>query len=494
MTTRFLDHLKAGIGRPAYDRRAVAMGIVHLGVGAFHRAHQAAYCDDVLAAGDLRWGIEGVSLRSPSMRDALAKQDWLYTLCIRSGHGDRARVIGSLGNMLVAPENPQDVLAALCRPETKIISLTITEKGYCHDPASGDLADAHPDILHDLDNPHAPKTAPGFLVEAIRVRREKGLAQPTILSCDNLPSNGRTAKSILTQFATLRDPGLGRFVEDEIRCPSTMVDRIVPATTDADRDKVAATLGVRDAWPVMTEPFSQWVIEDDFAQGRPDWDTHGAQFVRDVEPYELMKLRLLNGSHSAIAYLGYLAGFETVSDAIANPDMATFVRTMMDVEATPTLPPLSEIDLDAYKTALLDRFANPALKHRTWQIAMDGSQKLPQRLLAPIREHLAKGRQFNRAALAVAGWMRYAAGLDEKGRVIDVRDPLQEVFTRIRHKAGADPDRLVAEFLQIREVFGDDLPDNDRFVESVRRALAALLTHGAAECLARAVSGPDTSL
>lgn len=494
MTTRFPDDLKADIDRPTYDRGAVATGIVHLGVGAFHRAHQAVYCDDVLAAGDLRWGIEGVSLRSPSIRDALAKQDWLYTLCVRSGQGDGARVIGSLGNILVAPEDPQSVIAALCRPDTRIVSLTITEKGYCHDPASGDLAETHPDIRHDLENPHAPKTAPGLLVEAIRLRREQGLPQPTILSCDNLPSNGRTAKAILTQFAGLRDPDLGRFVENEIRCPSTMVDRIVPATTDADRENVETMVGARDAWPVMTEPFSQWVIEDDFTRGRPDWDAHGAQFVRDVEPYELMKLRLLNGSHSAIAYLGYLAGFETVSDAIANPDMATFVRAMMDREATPTLPPLPEIDLGAYKTALLERFANPALKHRTWQIAMDGSQKLPQRLLAPIRDNLATGRSFDRAALAVAGWIRYAAGSDEAGQGIDVRDPLQEVFTRLRQKAGLDPDRLVAEFLQIREVFGDDLPDNECFVKCVREALAALLARGAAECVARAAAGSDTSL
>jgi len=494
MTKCFPDDLKADVARPTYDRDAVAPGIVHLGVGAFHRAHQAVYCDDVLAGGDLRWGIEGVSLRSPSMRDALAKQDWLYTLCVRSGPGDMPRVIGSLGNVLVAPENPQNVIAALCRPDTRIVSLTVTEKGYCHDPASGDLAEANPEVRHDLENPHAPKTAPGFLVEAIRLRRERGLPMPTILSCDNLPSNGRTAKTILTQFATLRDPDLGAYVENEIHCPSTMVDRIVPATTDIDRDNVEAIVGVRDAWPVMTEPFSQWVIEDDFTCGRPDWDEHGAQFVRDVEPYELMKLRLLNGSHSAIAYLGYLAGFDTVSDAISDPDMATFVRAMMDHEATPTLPPLPEIDLDAYKIALLDRFANPALKHRTWQIAMDGSQKLPQRLLAPIRENLSAGRPFDRAAFAVAGWMRYAAGIDEAGQGIDVRDPLQKVFTRIRQKAGLDPDGLAAEFLQIREVFGDDLPGNERFVRCVREALAALLAHGAAKCVARAASESDTAL
>ena len=477
--------LPANIRRPDYDRGAITCGIIHLGVGAFHRAHQAVYCDDMLAAGDLRWGISGVSLRSPAMRDALAGQDWLYTMCTRSGEGDAARVIGSIGDILVAPEDPQKVLAALSRPETRIITLTVTEKGYCHDPATGDLLHAHPDVIHDLENPHRPKTVPGFLVEAISQRREAGLPQATILSCDNLPSNGKTAKKILARFAMLRDSDLGRFVEDEVRCPSTMVDRIVPATTDEDRQTIASMLGVDDAWPVMTEPFSQWVIEDDFSNGRPDWDAHGVQFVADVEPYELMKLRLLNGAHSALAYLGYLAGYQTVSDAIADPEMTVFVRGLMDKEATPTLPPLPDIDLTAYKQALLQRFANPALKHRTWQIAMDGSQKLPQRLLGTIRDRLAMDGPFECAALAVAGWMRYAAGTDEAGQVIDVRDPLVDTFARIGKKAGSDPERLVGEFLKVREVFGDDLPADDRFVASVSRALSVLINDGAIRSFGR---------
>lgn len=493
LNSKTLSNLSDEVACPTYDRQALSQGIVHLGVGAFHRAHQAVYCDDVLAAGDPRWGIKGVSLRSPDMRDALDPQDGLYTMCVRSGEGDQVRVIGSLGDILVAPEDPQRVVAAIAAPETRIVSMTVTEKGYCHDPASGDLADTHPDIVHDLQNPNQPKSMPGFLVEAIRRRRDLGLPQATILSCDNLPSNGKTAKKILTQFAMLRDPDLGKFVEDEISCPSTMVDRIVPATTEADRETIDAILGVRDAWPVVGEPFTQWVVEDAFTNGRPGWDAHGVQFVSDVEPYELMKLRLLNGAHSAIAYLGYLAGLETVSDAVKVPAMATYVRGLMDREATPTLPILSDIDLEAYKSALLERFANPALQHRTWQIAMDGSQKLPQRLLGTIRDRLATNQPFGLAALAVAGWMRYATGQDEAGQAIDVRDPLSPSFHDIYNRVGSEPSVLVREFTKIRGIFGDDLPKDAQFVQAVTNALEGLMENGAARSVEQAAALLESS-
>lgn len=493
LSSRTLTALPADIAVPAYDRSAVSAGIVHLGVGAFHRAHQAVYCDDVLNDGAMEWGIAGVSLRSPALRDALLPQDRLYTVCSRSGAGDDCRIVGSLTDLLVAPEDPARVLAVLSAPETRIVTLTVTEKGYCHDPASGDLVVAHPDIAHDLDNPESPRSVPGYLVEAIRRRRAEGLPAFTVLSCDNLPANGRTAKRILHQFAGEWDADLAAYVEAELACPSTMVDRIVPATTDGDKKSVAARLGVADAWPIATEPFCQWVVEDRFPAGRPHWDRHGAQIVKDVEPYELMKLRLLNGSHSTIAYLGYLSGHETVADAMADTMLAGLVRRLMDEETTPTLPALPEIDLDGYKAALLERFANPALRHRTWQIAMDGSQKLPQRLLDTIRRQLAHGAPFAVACLAVAAWIRYTSGRDETGEPIDVRDPLAPEFERIHAKAGSDPVALANGFCAVQEVFGRDLPQDGRFVAALTGTLRDVLHHGVRAAMANTIRGGESA-
>ncbi|MHA6686232.1 mannitol dehydrogenase family protein [Mesorhizobium sp. A556] len=484
LSNRTLDDLSAGIARPAYDRSAMQAGIVHLGIGAFHRAHQAVYTDTVLGKGDLRWGIVGASLRSADTRDALAPQDGLFTVVARDGDGERLRVIGSSAGLLVAPENPEALLAALTHRQVKIVSLTVTEKGYCHAPATGVLDEAHPDICHDLASPGAPRTAAGFIVEAIARRRAAGSAPFTLLSCDNLPANGRTLKRVVSRFAELRDPDLGRYVADEIACPSTMVDRIVPATTDGDRNSVAEALGMEDAWPIVTEPFSQWVIEDDFPSGRPQWEQVGATFVKDVDAYELMKLRLLNGSHSTLAYLGYLAGHETVSDAMAAPGFGPLVEALMDDEVTPTLPRLAGIDLDAYKAELLARFRNPALRHRTWQIAMDGSQKLPQRLLHTIRDRIAAKAPFARLALGVAAWMRYAAGTDEKGNRIDVRDPLAETM-RDRAQGAGSAAELAAAFLRLEQVFGTDLAAMPEFRAAVESALTDLLNDGASATVAR---------
>lgn len=484
LSPKTLSGLPARIERPAYDRSRLQPGIVHLGIGAFHRAHQAVYTDSVLNAGDLRWGIVGASLRSPGTRDALAPQDGLYTVAARDGTGERLRVVGSVAGLLVAPEDPEALLTALTRPEVKIVSLTITEKGYCHAPATGALDEAHPDIAHDLAAPQRPRSAIGFIVEAIARRRAAGLDPFTLLSCDNLPANGRTLKRVATRFAELREADLGRFVAGEIACPATMVDRIVPATTDADRAAVAERLGVADAWPVVTEPFSQWVIEDDFPAGRPEWERAGATFVTDVDAYEVMKLRLLNGSHSTLAYLGYLAGHETVADAMAAPGFAALIRGLMDEEVSPTLPSLPGIDLAAYKADLLARFRNPALRHRTWQIAMDGSQKLPQRLLATIRQRLGAGAPFSRLALGVAGWMRYAAGVDEGGAPIDVRDPLATII-RARTQGARSAADLATVFFGLEQVFGTDLPARQEFRDAVEAALHHLLKEGAAAAVRR---------
>lgn len=478
-----LPRLASGVATPGYDRSTVATGIVHLGIGAFHRAHQAVYTDSVLASGDTRWGILGASLRSADTRDALQPQGGLYTVAIRDGGGNSYRVIGSIGSVLVAPEDPQALLTAMIDPAVRIVSLTITEKGYCYSPASASLDEKHPDIVHDLANPATPRSAIGFIVEALARRHADGTAPFTLLSCDNLPANGQTLKRVVVRFAELRNAQLGAFIGDAVAFPSTMVDRIVPATTDTDRAAVAEATGLADRWPIMTEPFSQWVVEDHFPSGRPAWEKAGVTFVADVDAFELMKLRLLNGSHSTLAYLGYLAGHETVSDAMAGEGFAALIARMMDEEITPTLPGLPGFDLDAYKEQLRERFRNPALRHRTWQIAMDGSQKLPQRLLNTIRVRLEKNAPFSRLALGVAGWMRYATGTDERGNPIDVRDPLADEFkARTAGKTSAPP--LLDAYLEMDQIFGNDLPESTVFRDVVGKALATLIEQGAARTVA----------
>jgi fructuronate reductase len=478
LNNQTLASVPAAIARPRYDREAVIAGIVHLGLGAFYRAHGAVYTDDVLA-GDANWGIVAASLRSPSTRDALAPQDNLYILSARSGAEEKLRIIGAIQKIIVATEARQNLLQAMADPRIRIVSLTVTEKGYCHDPATGELNEAHPDIIHDVSAAQFPCSVPGLIVEALRRRRSAAIAPFTLLCCDNLPANGRMAKRIVSRFATLRDRDLGEFVEAELACPSTMVDRITPATMDEDRARIAQALGVEDAWPVVTEPFSQWVIEDDFPSGRPRWEEAGAELVLDVEPYEMMKLRLLNGAHSTLAYLGYLAGYETIADVMRDAHFERLVRALMDEEVSPTLRVPSGADLSGYKQALIGRFRNPALRHRCWQIAMDGSQKLPQRLLGTIRDRLKAGAPISRLALGVAAWMRYVAGVDEKGQAIDVRDPLAPRLRDLARQAGDAPERLAGAFLGVEDVFGHDLPDDPRFVEAVSEALASLMALGA---------------
>lgn len=480
-----LATLPKAIARPAYDRSKLTAGIVHLGIGAFHRAHQAVYVDDVLAA-DPSWAIVGASLRSADTRDALKPQDSLYTLSVRSGAGEKLRIIGSVVEVLVATEERERLIAAMADPRVRIVSLTVTEKGYCHDPATGALNEADPGIRQDLATPDAPRTAPGLVVEALARRRAAGVAPFTVLSCDNLPSNGAVARRILTRFAQLRDADLGAWVAGEVAFPSTMVDRITPATTDEDRARVDAALGVTDAWPVVTEPFTQWVIEDSFPAGRPAFETVGAELVADVAPYEHMKLRLLNGAHSSLSYLGYLAGYSFVSDVMGDASFARFVAALMD-EAIPTLTVPPSMDLAGYKAALLDRFRNPALKHRTWQICMDGSQKLPQRLLGTIRDRLKSGAPFGKLALGVAGWMRYVIGIDETGQAIDVRDPLAGELRALADAAGPSAERLVNALVGVEKVFGSDLAADPRFIEAVTGRLARLLVDGAKRAVAAEV-------
>jgi fructuronate reductase len=441
LTAQSLARLPADVARPRYDLASARVGIVHLGVGAFHRAHQAIYIDDRLAAGESDWAICGASLRSSDTSGALEPQNGLYTLSTSSAEAETLRVVGSLRRLLVAPADPQALLVAMSDPAVRIVTLTVTEKGYCHDPATCRLDEGHADILEDLNNPGAPCSAPGFIVEALRRRRQGGVAPFTVLSCDNLPSNGATSRNVITRMASLRDADLGKWVADEVAFPSTMVDRIVPATTDDDRARISMRLGFEDGWPVVTEPFSQWVIEDDFSCGRPRFEDSGATLVSDVASYELAKLRLLNGSHSMLAYLGCLAGYETVSDVMADANFARLVADLMEKESAPTLDASRTGDLTPYIRELIARFRNPALRHSTRQIAMDGSQKLPQRLLGTIRARLAQGAPIERLAFGVAAWMRYVTGLDEQGRPIVVRDPMSAMLRAIADREGLDASR-----------------------------------------------------
>jgi fructuronate reductase len=339
---------------PAYDRATVRPGIVHLGIGAFHRAHMAHYIDDLLAD-DPYWGIIGASLRRPDTKEALDPQGGLYTLALRNDKGTRARILGSVLGVIDATSDLEALLEQMAHEDIRIVSLTVTEKGYCHDPATGELDEAHPDIVHDLANPTTPRSAPGILVEALARRFENDVDPFAVMSCDNLPANGETCRKIVVRLARLRDPALGARIEEAVVFPSTMVDRIVPATTDADRAEIAGLLGLEDAWPVVTEPFTQFVIENNFPGGRPAFEAVGAELVSDVLPYERMKLRMLNGSHSSLAYLGYLAGYEYVSQAIADPAFKALIHDLMTIEVMPTLG-MDRAALDTYRDRLLRLF------------------------------------------------------------------------------------------------------------------------------------------
>jgi fructuronate reductase len=443
LSEKSLPALPPSVALPAYDRRSVTPGIVHLGIGAFHRGHQAAYVDDCLAAGEQDWGIVGASLQSAATRDALAPQDGLYTLAVRGSDGEKLRVIGSIAKVLVAPEDPGRLLDALTDPRIRIVTLTITEKAYLRN-AAGDLDAAHPGVVADLADPARPQTAHGFLVEALARRLATGTKPFTILSCDNLPSNGGTLHRLLVQFAALRDAALAKHI-DGLSFPSSMVDRIVPATTDADRARVSATLGVEDAWPVMTEPFRQWVIEDDFPEGRPGWEKFGAQMVRDVRPFEEMKLRLLNGAHSGIAYLGVLSGLDTVAKSFGDPGIRAFVKALW-AEAAPTLPRDAGLEPEKYVLDLTERFDNTALQHRTAQIANDGSQKLPQRIIGTSLDRLAGGADADHLMLTVAAWIRAAELRGTQLPAGHFTDPLDAPLTAIAEAAQPAGETVAAIF------------------------------------------------
>jgi fructuronate reductase len=486
-----LGALPAEVERPGYDRGLLRAGVVHFGIGAFHRAHQAVFFDDAARQGDRRWGVRGVSLRSPDVAGRLNPQDGLYGVVIRDGAQARIRVIGSVRDVLVAPRDPAAVIETLADADTHLVTLTITEKGYKLDPASGELLGSDPDLAADLASVAAPRTAPGFLVAGLARRRALGRGPLTIVSCDNLPHNGARLRGATLAVAARHDAGLADWISAECAFPQTMVDRIVPAMTEEERGDWCARLGVDDRAMVHTEPFRQWVLEDRFAGPRPDLAAFGAQLTSSVAPWEEAKLRLLNGAHSAIAYLGGLAGIEFVDQFVARPDGRAFVEALWD-EAQATLSPPPGLDVAAYRRALMARFGNVGLRHRTRQIAMDGSQKLPQRLLAPIAARLRDDQPIDHLALAVAAWMRWQGGRDDTGRAFVVDDPLAaETARRIAGLTAAA--RQVEALVALDSVFDRELASDRRFREALTLKLRILAERGALAALERRGVDPAVS-
>lgn len=469
-----LNQLPATVQRPHYDRSQVVGAIVHLGVGAFHRAHQAVMTDAVLASGDLGWGIVGAGLMTSGTKDALAPQDGLYTLVERAAGSEQLHVIGSIIELLGGAADLSQVLARMCAPNTRIVSLTVTEKGYYLDPASGKLQLQAPAIQADLATPGTPRTILGLIVQALQYRKANGIAPFTVLSCDNLPSNGKTAKAAVLAFAREVDAELATWIEARVSFPCSMVDRITPATTDADRSYVNAQLGMTDAWPIVTEQFVQWVIEDHFTMGRPDWTLGGAVFSNEIEAWEDMKLRCLNGAHSTLAYLGQLTGRETVADAMQLP-LITGILDALWVEVRDVLKAPAGVDPADYVEQLKLRFCNPALKHRTAQIAMDGSQKLPQRLLATLRDRIAAGLPSPALATAIAAWMHFAVKTAHTPGAV-LNDPLS---TDILAQAGASNDSatIIDKLLGLDKIFGSDLKANDGFKAELLDGFRRLAAH-----------------
>lgn len=471
---------------PTYDRSKLVPRIVHLGFGAFHRAHQAVYADILAAKHGSDWGYTEVNLIGGEQQIAdLNHQDNLYTVAEMSADAWTARVVGVVKEALHAQvDGLEAVLAKMCEPQVAIVSLTITEKGYCHSPATGQLMLDHPFIVADLQNPHQPKSAPGVIVEALARRKAAGLPAFSVMSCDNMPENGHVMRNVVCAYARAVDAGLADWIESHVTFPSTMVDRIVPAVTPETLDKIEQLTGVRDPAGVACEPFRQWVIEDNFVAGRPAWEKAGAELVSDVIPFEEMKLRMLNGSHSFLAYLGYLAGYQHINDCMGDENYRRAAHDLMLKEQAPTLK-VQNVDLARYADLLIERYTNPALRHRTWQIAMDGSQKLPQRMLDSVRWHLADNSSFALLALGVAGWMRYVGGVDEQGNAIEVCDPLLPVIQAAVQQSEEGESRVKA-LLAIEAIFGKDLPQEGKFVELVTSAYLSLLNKGAKATVAAA--------
>src|SRR5215204_3222985 len=470
-----------------YDRSKVSVGIVHFGVGGFHRAHQAMYVDQLMEQGEaFDWGICGVGVMpfDLRMRDAMEAQDCLYTLVQKDpGGGWQPKIIGSIVEYRYAPDDTEAVIEKMADPGTRIVSLTVTEGGYNFHPVTGEFDEANPAVQADLAPGAVPATTFGLITEALMRRRARGVAPFTIMSCDNIQGNGHMAQEVFTAFARLRDPELGEWVGQTVCFPNSMVDRITPVTTDDDRDEVRQRFGIDDAWPVVCEPFTQWALEDKFSLGRPPLEDVGVQVVPDVVPYELMKLRLLNASHQALCYFGYLAGYRLVHEVAQDPLFANFLLDYMNLEATPTLAPVPGIDLGIYKHQLIERFSNAAVRDTVARLCAESSDRIPKWLLPVVRENLAAGRDVRFAAAVVASWARYAEGVDEQGEPIKVVDRLADTLQQIAAQQQEEP----LAFVKNQELFGD-LANEMAFTEPYLTALESLHTSGARatlEALAR---------
>jgi mannitol 2-dehydrogenase len=472
---------------PSYDRSQVKVGIVHFGVGGFHRAHQAMYLDQLMERGKaLDWGICGVGVMpfDLKMKEALQSQDCLYTLVEKAPDGSwEPRIIGSIVQYVYSPDDPEAVIEKMADPATRIVSLTITEGGYNFHPVTGEFDDTNPAVQADLAAGAVPATTFGLVTEALVRRRTRGIEPFTVMSCDNIQGNGHMAQEVFTAFARLRDPELGNWVASNVRFPNSMVDRITPVTTDEDRAQVSERFGVDDAWPVVCEPFTQWALEDNFSAGRPPLEDVGVQLVADVMPYELMKLRLLNASHQALCYFGYLAGYRLVHEVAQDPLFANFLLDYMNREATPTLAPLPGIDLDAYKHQLIERFSNADVRDTVARLCARSSERIPTWLVPVIQENIAAGRDVTLSAAVVASWARYAEGVDEQDQPIEIVDLLADTVKRLASQQRDDP----LAFVKNRELFGD-LASEPAFTEPYLNALDSLHEQGARatlEALAR---------
>lgn len=484
-----LPDVPGPVSQPAYNRSQLTEGIVHFGVGGFHRAHQAMYLDRLMNAGKaLDWAICGVGVLPGDvhMKKVMDSQDCLYTLTVKHSDGIRhGMIIGSIINYLFAPDDPEAVIEKMASPAIRIVSLTVTEGGYNFHHVTGNFDADNPDVIHDLQPGAVPRTTFGLITAALARRRHRGLAPFTVMSCDNIQGNGNVAREMFTAFAALKDPELGGWVRQNVPFPNSMVDRITPATTDEDRLTAVREYGVEDAWPVVCEPFEQWVLEDHFSLGRPPLEDAGVQLVADVEPYELMKLRLLNASHQGMCYFGHLAGYTYAHEAAQDPLFARFLLDYMDKEATPTLEPVPGIDLDSYKQTLIDRFSNEHIRDTLARLCAESSDRIPKWLLPVINANLERGGEIHRSAAIVASWARYAEGVDEQGNIIKVVDRLKEPLMAAAARQREEP----LAFISNRQIFGD-LIDNELFVQAYTEALNKLHEGGARDTLESLTSQP----
>lgn len=480
LSNQTLSQLPQQVVVPNYDRNKLKTKIVHLGFGAFHRAHQAVYADILASEQGSDWGYCEVNLIGGEKQiEDLKQQDYLFSVCEMSYDDWSTRVVGVVKQALHADvDGISKVLEVMTRPEIAIVSITVTEKGYCYLPTTASI-DTHNELIkYDIANPTKPKTVPGVIVEALRLRQEKGLPAFTVMSCDNMPENGHVTRNVVLALAKMRDAKLAQWIEENASFPSTMVDRIVPAATNQTMEKIQQQLGgIDDPAGIAGEPFKQWVIEDNFVAGRPQWQKAGAELVNDVLPYEEMKLRMLNGSHSFLAYLGYLGGYRHIDECMQDANYVKAARHLMLQEQAPTLK-VKGVDLQAYADSLLDRYRNTGLKHRTWQIAMDGTLKLPQRMLDSIRYHLAHNTAFDCLALGVAAWMRYVSGIDDAGHLIEVCDPSVDKIKALVANSADNQERVKA-LLSLTHVFGEDFTNNSKFIDQVTDAYISLRNIGA---------------